>query len=104
MNVIFIQSLPGQTGTWDPSARPPINTSRIFLARVSADGLQTYSQPLKKCIFLGGRGGGKFLKKYSDQLFLANQAILRTFVFLKKFFFFGGGVNIKRRKNCWSIF
>jgi hypothetical protein len=50
---------------------------------VSADGLQTYSQPLKKCIFLGGRGGGKFLKKYSDQLFLANQAILRTFVFLK---------------------
>ena len=84
MNVIFIQSLPGQTGTWDPSARPPINTSRIFLARVSADGLQTYSQPLKKCIFLGGRGGGKFLKKYSDQLFLANQAILRTFVFLKK--------------------
>ena len=44
------------------------------------------------------------MKKYSDQLFLANQAILRTFVFLKKFFFLGGGSTLKEEKIAGQFF
>ena len=83
---------------------PPSTLAEFFWHACLQMAFKHIPSPSKNVFFWGGGGGGKFLKKYSDQLFLANQAILRTFVFLKKFFFFGGGSTLKEEKIAGQFF